>query len=335
MTSTINFFEFVQENYDVELQEDPLWHILAQTLDGEGHYEKSIMDFLIHSYPKLVRDNPHWADVTNDLFTALMVRRAFIAEKNFQVFNTMSELFESWTQSGTYDPDVSSISRFSPSLLNIFRTHENSRYALLDMIYQSPVLWTLFKSDIFHSMNDAENEMHAWSSFQHTIHRHAPERTDFYDTNKVKSMYMRLCGSKKMSPLPLEKMKSVLVGPHNNAMAWGIALQACVGNDKALPEKWLQMLPTFSSVHLNPNNPESWFFWHSLCKCIKEDVSGQELLAIIAKEKLDMSQAFETIWGFIDTFYEDENKYELAAQIHATAVKKDPIFFVSDDLYIL
>ena len=155
-------------------------------------------------------------------------------------------------------------------------------------------------------MADATNPERNSYLFKIVTFRHNPQHRDLYDF---------LCGSDAQIDWPFQGRIHILKGPHNNALAWHTALAECSPHDPTISGNWIEMLPAFSALDLDPKDQDSWRFWHLLCNSTKGDESGRELLVALLETQNEMSSAFADAWSIVDALYKGNARYAYAAKI--------------------
>lgn len=211
---------------------------------------------------------------------------------------------------GTRDLLQSETTHVSLAFHEMLFTDEYHAHSALEIISESPELWELLGSTILKIASCFSEDVSIPEEYQIVIHRHAPHLTQFYDEEGKRTFYAMMCGADLQVKLTLSEMRPIFTGLHNNTLAWNTALEECTQTD------WMDMLPTFSSLHLDPQDPEAWVFWESLKNITPRDVSGKNFMATLAEVQSAMHQSFTTSWSIINTLYEGDERYTQAAQMH-------------------
>ena len=179
------------------------------------------------------------------------------------------------------------------------------------MVQHSKALWSLFESDIMKVWSNSDDLQSI--ALRLAVFRHAPHVLSFESNELSTEMYKSLCGSYAPGSPTLLGLRHILAGPHNNALAWHTALAECSPHDPTISGNWIEMLPAFSALDLDPKDQDSWRFWHLLCNSTKDDASGRNLLVALSEAKPLMSQAFASNWSIVDALYDSDDRYERAS----------------------
>ena len=181
------------------------------------------------------------------------------------------------------------------------------------MVQHSKALWSLFESDIMKVWSNSDDLQSI--ALRLAVFRHAPHVLSFESNELSTEMYKSLCGSYAPGSPTLLGLRHILAGPHNNALAWHTALAECSPHDPTISGNWIEMLPAFSALDLDPKDQDSWRFWHLLCNSTKGDESGRELLVALLETQNEMSSAFADAWSIVDALYKGNARYAYAAKI--------------------
>ena len=311
MATTRELFVFVKQHFNLSLEKNELWSRLATELDLSKNNPNTLSQFLIYTYPRLAQKYPDLAPLTDALFMHLTDHTIKIAKHQTMLGLDMKQLFSSWTQCGTRDVPNEYAAKLAPNLNVLLSGNSFHKCFSEAMVCQSPELWSLLKEDIF--------EFH--DNFTMLIYKYEPQRKDLHNFKHghIVDFYEFMCGINLNTKPTLHSLKNSLKGPHHNSLAWHTALAVCAPEDPTIAGNWMKMSETFSSLRLEPKDPDAWQFWHFLRECVKDDASGQELLSCLSETQNEMASAFANGWSIVDALYESDMRYAQAAKMHCTA----------------
>ena len=303
---------FVQASYNVALEEHAFWDIFSE---HDGFYttgKELFTTTLLSRYPQYVKEAPELAPLVDELFAALLQESITPATFSFYKVEHVKTLFSTWTQYGTRDiPDI----YIKALTLPLNKAFEYNERGVVNIVCTSAALWRVFEKSILDIFNDPLNPQCRNKMYKLAVFRNAPERAAVIPNLNTKQMYGMMCGASESVKPTLLNMRKVLIGPHNNALAWHTALAVCAPEDPTIVGSWMKMSETFSSLRFDPKDQDAWRFWHLLRECVKDDASGQELLSCLAETKHEMASAFADAWSIVDALYDGDARYERAAYI--------------------
>ena len=318
MASTQELFEFVKRHYKLVLKENSLWPIIADKLILSDIDPPTIVHSFIHSYPKLVQHIPELASLTDPLFMHVM--RDVLSKMFDDPVRSLGiiHLFNTWTQCGTRDIPHDYAATLAQDLHTFRSGGDIHEHFTAFIISQSPNLWTFFENDFLNIPRNSTKDSSALLSVRITICRHAPHREDLHacSDNDTLIMYRNMCGYDLDTKPTLQSLQHSLKGSHNNALAWHTALAVCAPEDPTIVGSWMKMSETFSALCLDPSDQNAWQFWHLLRECVKDDMSGRNLLSCLAETKHEMASAFANGWSIVDALYEDDERYIQASLLY-------------------
>lgn len=188
-------------------------------------------------------------------------------------------MFEVWTQHGTRELSEEQAQTIAPALKKLLVgakvQRENRVFDMASMSYQ---LWILMEPSISKIYEKRPSDQDTLLAYNHLFHKYAPQLVTFKE-GENRDSYEMMCGEYEAVKPPLLPTIIMLSEKHANPLAYATALKICSKKDHSLPGQWMKMQHAFSSLNLDPSDPNAWDFWHSLCDCTASDASGQELLA--------------------------------------------------------
>ena len=328
MATTDELYKYVLEHLGVVLEEDDLWSDFADRLNLNAHFSSAFILGLADFYPEAVRKNPNAALVAEPLMqsvmTHLLIQYRVNANTHYANQDTITMIFDAWTLCGSIDISDKYANDIFYLTQSLYSVSSASRACVLDMVARSTALWSTIKSTMIKNVEAFPQYIHVFTESQLVFHRHIPHRIDLHDPKKVVQMYELMCGANTDVKPTLLELRSVLMGPHNNALAWHTALAVCDLKDPTMVGSWMKMLPAFSMLRLDTTEPDSWQFWHLLCDSTKDNASGRKLMVALSKAKPPMSQAYADAWSSIDALFEGNTRYAQASKTHAS-IKVNPL----------
>ena len=278
----------------------------------------SFIDSFGYSYKKLSRLNPNLAQFTDTLFMNIVKTSINKGITECDVLGPLENLFQIWTKGGTRDISDAHAFILHEPLTKLFDVGLAEQSHVAEIVFRSPKLWNAFEKRILKILEHSNIGMCSHLSFKRVLYRHAPQRTDLHNSKDSNDIYRTLCCDHLDAGYDLSAMQYILTGPHHHALAWRVTIEEYVKNGSALNGKWMQMLETFSTLRLDPQDQDSWHFWHHLSMCCADDMSGRNLLSCLAETKHEMASAFADGWGIVDSLYEGHERYAHAARMYNT-----------------
>ena len=252
-------------------------------------------------------------------FFSILQKRLNKANLNVWQIPSAVNIFNAWTLQGTRTLPSTYLEPLVPTLKDMFESGPTRERAAAKIVSKNDILWSFLRPYILNTLAEGLDYIGDDLSFQTALYRHSPERAAAYSYIDPSQMYKEMCGANELSEMikpTLMNMRSIFTGFHNNALAWHTALAVCAKDDPTIVGSWLKMLEPFSTLRLDPKDPNAWKFWHSLSECCTSEASGRNLILFLSQRQQEMSQAFNKNWSMVETLFEGVERCERAAQMH-------------------
>ena len=310
--TTQELFLHVQEHYGITLEKHKFWDLVAAQMPGTLLMHALGTLYAVHTHAE-----PDLEMLTNDLFLAILMNLSIDAPENVLLAVQMDILFNIWSQSGTRSLSESNCICLAPPLKIMLDQNSLVQHSAIRIISKSTSLWAIFENDMLDISRNRANPHLYNGVIKLAVFRHAPHLLSVKDPTK---MYKMMCGMNARVQPTLMSMRHILIGQHNNALAWHTALAVCAPQDPTIAGNWIKMLPAFSALDLDPKNLDSWKFWHLLRECVKDDASGRNLLSCLAETKHEMASAFSNVWSIVNALEEGDARFMRASQLYHTDI---------------
>lgn len=311
MTTLIKLVENIGHYLKIDISKDPFASFIAKHVRTDIHRFNTFTETFSQSYRLMLSEQPEITRLTNPIFLKSILYCTAQPAEHAWWTDELYNLFGTWTQYGLCDITPLEAEQLAPVLRTFLhdQQYETKRNeVVMSMVFLSKALWDALKPDIL--VCNMPHYEKPFSLDARVFHRHEPNLLGL-KIDGIQHTYKMMFHTVALFHTPaLLQFEKILKGAHNNALAWSIAFE-----EYSVSEDWTQLLPTFSRLALEPQDQDSWRFWHSFRECTKYNESGQELIAALAEAHPTMHQAFEGTWSLINTLESGDQRYARAASL--------------------
>lgn len=322
-------FDHIEKHLGFRPDDHPFWSYLCKDAEINPMSFNSFFDWFSSIYPALDLRAPSFEDVSNAFCSRLLLYSIEKMNANPIWEKRLEKLFQQWTHCGMREIPKHYFEPLLEPLKKLLNSVNGFHYVtVLNMVYRSPQLWESFRDRILYDVN-AQKDVHcpygSRDSYKYLIHRYEPHLTEVYADQDLKNLYQSMCRGDYIVAHTFIDLKKLLIGYHNNALAWNTALEIFSDISIFMQDSWLEMLDPFLSIELDPKDQNAWRFWNRLHECTEKDASGKKLMVSLMSAKKEMHQAYENSWQIVDALQEGDARYAYAATLNYDSMSVLPL----------